>query len=81
MPCIIYGISDGTELRETSLLGHLQNNSLSGLEKIKRMKKSMTYSCQNRRVLKAQRKNEKKEKGHREGSFLLLLLPLSCSVA
>lgn len=49
----------------TSLsLGHLQDNSLSMLEKkIKRMKKSMTYSCQNRRLLKAQRKNEKTRKG------------------
>lgn len=41
------------------------------------MKKSMTYSCQNRRLLKAGRKNEKRRKGIERVHFSSSLLSLA----
>lgn len=80
MPCIIYGISYETELRQnfSQLRAFAEEQAFWARKKIKRMKKSMTYSCQNRRLLKAQRKNEKRRKGtervHFSSSSLALAL-------
>lgn len=67
--------------RENSIsLGHLQSNRLSVLGGKKKVKKSMTYSCQNRRLLKAESKNEKRRKGIERVHFsFLLCLALWCA--
>lgn len=47
-------------------------------KKKKGMKESMTYSCQNRRLLKAESRNEKRRKGIERVHFSFLLCLALC---